>query len=417
MNFLQSKIENLKTRYHINLNLVGLMVGAVFFLSVFDSIMSYIVPIVMTDSGLTDFQMGLLYASSSFFGLIFDFLLARYLTSTSYKKTFAIVLVTALLFPICMFISPQFVPFLVGMMLWGLYYNLWGFASSDFTATETKVAFHVTSVSILFFFHDIGYVVGTLGAEPLFAAFTYKQLLWILIGLVLVALLMFIPLVKKRNDVHKRSDDVPRGRPVSFATELLKLRYVGVKLLPLLILGITMSTIDAVTWTITPIIERILPALENLGGIILAVNFLPSFFAYGMAGPISIRFGKKKTGIVTFILGSVAISLLGFTQSIPLYLLISFISAFFYSIAYAAVGGAFADYLKESSSNDNEILSTHDMATNLGYVVGPILGGGLLTLLNSAILFTYIGVVAAIIGCYVLVMMPKKISFLEHNKG
>jgi len=64
MNFLQSKIENLKTRYHINLNLVGLMVGAVFFLSVFDSIMSYIVPIVMTDSGLTDFQMGLLYCAA-----------------------------------------------------------------------------------------------------------------------------------------------------------------------------------------------------------------------------------------------------------------------------------------------------------------------------------------------------------------
>lgn len=371
--------------------------------------MSYLVPIIMTEYGLSEFNMGLLYASSSLFGLIFDFVLTRFLSTTHYKKLFVATIFVAAAFPLCMFFAPGVLPFIVGMVLWGLYYNLWAFASADFTARESKVIFHVASVSILMFFHDVGYIVGTLSAERLFEHLTYSQLGYLLLGIVGFALIMLVPAIRSK----RREGTTQRASNLEKLSAMAKLIFVAKKISPLLLLGVTASTIDAVIWTVTPIIETILPQLSELGGVILAVNFLPSFIAYGMTTKLTRMFGKKRVGTFAFILGSLVLSILGIVTSVPIYIMVSFISAFFISIAYAALGGAYADYINESKSYDNEIIGTRDMATNFGYIIGPIIGGTLLSLLNSPILFTYIGISAAILGIIVHRITPKHIPFRE----
>lgn len=205
MNFFKNKLDSLRAGYHISISLVFFVATAVLLLSIFDSIMSYLVPVIMTEYGLSEFNMGLLYASSSFFGLVFDFLLTRYLSTTHYKKLFVGTILVAAAFPVCMFFAPGLLPFLIGMMLWGLYYNLWAFASADFTARESKVVFHVASVSLLLFFHDIGFVLGTLSAEHLFEHLSYKQLGLLLIGIVSTGFLVLLPAIRAKR--KERTDE------------------------------------------------------------------------------------------------------------------------------------------------------------------------------------------------------------------
>lgn len=412
MNFIKHKFEELRVQYNIKLNIVLLVGAAVLTFSVFDSIMSYLVPVIMTEYGLSEFNMGLLYSSSSFFGLLFDFILAKTLKTTNYKRMLTSALIVAILFPVCMFLNPGVLPFLLGMFLWGLYYNLWAFANADFPARESKVKFHVASVALLLFFHDIGYIIGTISAEPLLENFNYTSIMFILIGLIVLTILILIPALKSRS---RKLEPEEKRAVKTTASESKKLFLVTRKLFPLLLLGVIATSIDAVIWTITPIIETILPQLADLGGVILAVIFLPSFFAYGIAAKLAARFGKKRVGIVSFICGALVLSLLGFSTTVFVYLTVSFVSSFFVSVSYAALGGAYADFLNESSSYDNEIIGTRDMATNLGYIIGPAIGGALLYFVNSPILFTYLGITAAILGLIIFTVTPKHIPFRDKN--
>jgi predicted MFS family arabinose efflux permease len=297
------------------------------------------------------------------------------------------------------------------MFFWALYYNFWAFASADFTARESKPAFHVASISLFLFAHDIGYLLGTLFAEPLIDAFSYVTLLFVLEGLLAGALLFFIPLLQKRSKTEHEDLVQKRIITTSIRHELGLLRKVTVKLLPLLLLGVVISTVDATIWTVTPIIDTVFPQLAGLGGVVLAVNFAPSFFAYTITSSIASRFGKKRSGTLSFLLGAATLALLGVATSVSAYMIISFISAFFFSISYAAIGGAYADYLKESTHLDNEIVGTHDMSTNIGYILGPIVGGTLLTYVQSTFLFTYLGIAVVCVGTVLYALMPKKISF------
>jgi len=411
MNFIQQKLLNFQSRYNVKANLVIFVSLTILLLSFFDSIISYSVPIVMTDAGLSEVQMGWMYASSSIFGLIFDFVLARYLNTTRYTRTFSYALAIALFFPLCIFVNPTPILFLLGMMFWALYYNFWAFASADFTARESKVAFHVASVSLLLFVHDIGYLAGTLSAEPLLRSFSYANLVYGLEGVILLAIILFFPLFRRKFITLQVTNGGAIRGEVSLKKEANLLRNVIVRLLPLLLFGVIISAVDATIWTVTPILDRVFPAIGGFGGVILAINFLPSFFAYAIADSITKRLGKKRTGMIAFILGALVLALLGTVSSVVLYMVITFCSAFFFSISYAAIGGAYADYLKESQYLDNEIVSTHDMSTNLGYIIGPIMGGTLLALVDSTVLFTYLGLAVAIIGLVLYQFTPRTISF------
>lgn len=412
-NFFFEQIESFRDQYHTKLRFVFFTILSIFLLSIFDSIMSYTIPNVLIDFGISDFWMGIIYSSSSFFGFILDFVLAKYLTTTHYKRTLLYTLVVATLFPIFMFWGSSILFFIMGMFIWGLYFNLWGFATSDFTARESKVAFHVASASIIILFHDIGYIIGMLGVEPLLHKLGYNNLPFVLVPLLLLAILLQLPnyiwgkgiKASDERDIHK----------IGIKEELSRLKAVAFILLPLLIFAMTRTTLEAITWTVTPVIDRVAPELESLGGVILAVNFIPSLIAITFAYRLTDRFGKKKTAIYSFIIGALILTLLGFSSGVMEYLFISFASSFFLSISYAATAGAYADYLKESKTYDNEIMSSSDMAMNLGYIIGPIIGGFLLSTINSTLLFTYAGLTAVLIALIVLKFMPKHIPFFDKN--
>lgn len=414
LNKIKLKVQIIRDQYRGKLRFVAFVGVTIFFLSIFDSIMSYIVPVLMTDTGFTEFQMGLLYSSSSVFGLILDFILAKMFKNSTYTSGFFMTSMLGILFPLLMFVNPTFITFLIGMFIWGLYYNLWGFARSDFIARESKVAFHVAGATILMAFHDIGYLTGTLSAQPLLDKLNYHQLLQVILPIIFISIIFQIPGLLKRKKVALKSDAEVQNT-ISNLEELHRIKLVGKRLLPILILGVTISTIEAITWTITPIIDKVMPALNDLGGIILALNFLPSLIAYSLAIKLTVKFGKKKVMIVTFILAEIVLSMLGFATNAPTYLLLTFISSFIVSISYSSYAGVIADYLNESKTYDSEIMSTNDMSTNLGYIIGPILGGFLLTTFESTALFTYVGAVGVIIGIIVMFITPRKIPFYDKD--
>ena len=103
-----------------------------FFWTLFDGLIAYIAPILITDRGFSVTEMGIIIASSNIFGMIFDFVLVKYLRSANYRRLFLLVYLLCFAYPIFLWFSKSLGMFLISMMIWGLYGDLNNFATYNF---------------------------------------------------------------------------------------------------------------------------------------------------------------------------------------------------------------------------------------------------------------------------------------------
>ena len=96
----------------------------IFFWSIFDGILSYILPLLISEHGFSKAQMGIVLGSSSFAGAVFDILVSKYLKTPHYRTLYASVfLLSASLLGILYFGSTLWI-FFLAMALWGIYWDI-----------------------------------------------------------------------------------------------------------------------------------------------------------------------------------------------------------------------------------------------------------------------------------------------------
>ena len=109
-----------------------------FFFVIFDGMISYISPLVISEAGVSDTVMGVIIASSSVAGAIFDLVLCRFLKNTNFRRLLIIIFASALFYPLVLSQSKAVFGFVIAMILWGFYYDLLNLAQFDFVAREAK---------------------------------------------------------------------------------------------------------------------------------------------------------------------------------------------------------------------------------------------------------------------------------------
>ena len=95
----------------------------VFFFVIFDGILMYLSPIIITNAGISESLMGLIVGSSSIAGMLFDFFLCRFLKATHYRRIFLFMFILAVSFPIFLFSGKTVFIYLTAMAVWGFYYD------------------------------------------------------------------------------------------------------------------------------------------------------------------------------------------------------------------------------------------------------------------------------------------------------
>lgn len=79
------------------------------------------------------------------------------------------------------------------------------------------------------------------------------------------------------------------------------------------------------------------------------------------------------------------------------------------SLSFPAIKGAFTDYISETHNYEKEIEGIGDFATNIGYVLGPVLAGLSAQLFSNSASFTVLGIMAACVTFILLLVTPKRI--------
>lgn len=394
---------------------VGMML---FFWAIFDGVLGYLVPLVITQAGFSDTVMGIIFGSSSIVGAVFDFILSKYLTNTHFRRIYLGLFAVCALYPLILLQAKGVWMFLLAMAMWGMYFDLENFGNFDFVGRKADTEIHASHFGMLISFKSVGYLlapliagllIGTtkIGSQPFVFA-------WIMLGIAAI-FFVFVLLMGRKSD---KSDVEPKTiKPVNLLREIFLWKTIGKILLPVLCLTIFLNIIDAFFWTIGPLTAESFASFHPLNGLFLVAYEIPPLLTGLLVGSIANAFGKKKTAFVALIIGSLVLIYMSLFSNFLVITGMVFLASCFIAISWPSINGAYADYISETMKYEKEIEGIEDFATNFGYIVGPMLAGFLADRVGNIQSFAFLGFAGVIVGLVLLKFTPKEIKVIVSNKN
>lgn len=397
-------------RYGLQNRQLYIVATMLLFWGIFEGIVAYTAPLLILQNGLSRSSMGIIMASGPIFGALFDLGLTHYLKNHHYRRMFLFMLILSVFYPILLFSASSFWLFVLAMALWGLFYDLKNFGRFDFVARRSKSVERSSSFGVIGAFSSIGYIfapliasltiTGLIGWNTAFAAFVF---------LVIAVCFYFALLAVTKRDKSWQSEENSDVKK-NFILELSLWTKIGIAISPILLLTLLLNVVDAVFWTLGPIISQGFNQLGHFGGLILTAYQLPIILVGWFIGSFTSRFGKKRTAFLAFGAGSAVLTLVGLLSSPWLVLVTVFIASTFFAIAWPSINGAYADYLAESPSIRGDIEGVEDFFSNSGYVIGPLFAGFASEVIGNLQTFTALGIFGLICTFILMRLTPRKIN-------
>lgn len=300
--------------------------------------------------------------------------------------------------------------FIVAMAIWGFYYDLMNFGTLDFVSRKIHPEKHSASYGIITIFKELGYLLAPIIAGFVIGSFNIVKPV-ILMGIFISSAVIFYGILtyftrKEKTEYISAS----KHKPFNVIVETSIWKHIGFTLLPVLLLSLFFNIFDSFFWTLGPILAQRYTALKPFNGLFMTVYTIPTLLFGWYVGSLTKRFGKKRTAFVSFLVGSLVLSLFATMRSSIFILADVFFSASFTSIVTPAINGAYADYLEETALVEKEIEALNDFFTNIGYIIGPMIAGILADKLGIAQTFSVLGIGCAGLAVVLIFITPKKIT-------
>lgn len=387
-----------------------------FFWTVFDGIVSYIAPLLISEHGFSNSQMGMIIGFSSVAGALLDIGLTKFVRKPNYRKVYLAVFLLSSLQFFTLWKASSLGLFLLAMALWGFYYDLLSFANFDFIGRRIEEDAHVSSFGVIDVFISLGYFVAPviLGASITGSVTAHEFLL----GLVflLCAFGVFggvLTSLKKTPDLVTQKSFAERSTKEELGIWFTLMRHI----LPALIVIFFMNIYYAFFWTIGPLYSEGFTAFHPLNGSFLAVFGFPPLLVGWVVGPMSKKIKDKRFPIFLFLSAFFLLTFFVFNPSPYLVLVIIFLSSFMVSFMWSNIAAFFSRMIEHHPRYEKEIETIEDFFTNLGFIIGPAFAGILSDKIGFTSTFAFLGIVGSVIafillsGPYEKMLRGSKIMF------
>jgi len=165
----------------------------------------------------------------------------------------------------------------------------------------------------------------------------------------------------------------------------------------ILILTFILVTADGLIWTMEPLFATL--GLDTATvGLILAMFVVPFILFDVPAGYLADKIGKTKVMFIGLIIAGIFLISFGSTREPNLLLIFAFIATTGLALVRPSVDGLLTDLAEQKHKGG--IVGVWDVSEDLGYVIGPILGGII------AEYYQNIGVAFTAMGAILLLMAP-----------
>jgi len=404
------------------------MAFLILFWTVFDGILQYVVPLVITGEGISKTMMGIIIGTSSLAGMFFDIVLCKILKKTSLRRTYIILFAVCLVYPLILWQATVVWMYILAMVIWGLYYDLFNIGRYEFVGEVVKEEEHASSFGVLTVFAASGYLLSPIIAGFLIGVFLdIKPFVaaWLFLVLALIFFIILLILLRKENKLKQKHEknaqeeikdriSVSKQRKYS---EIYIWKRLSKLILPVLLLTVMINVVDAIFCEIGPLVAEGWVNLGILSSLFLVGYLLPFVFVSWFVSFFTNIFGKKRTAIYALLLSCVFLLPFYFVTSPFILIVLTFLSGTFIAICDPANRATYADYVSETRSIETEIESQADFATNFGYVIGPIMAGYFADTFGNIPAFAVIGVIGVIVSLILLSITPKEINITLDDKN
>ncbi|MFC1711101.1 MFS transporter [Patescibacteria group bacterium] len=360
--------------YHISV--------VVLFWAIADGITSFVLPIFLKQVLKDLFLVGLVFASSSVFGIMADFYYGSEQKGKTFKPYFYLSLLLALLAYVLILFANSWFIFLIVMAFWGVYYQSLNFSIVDFVGRFSKKWEHAQFSGVINMFSSLGYLIA-----PLIAGYMILQgriSMMAAIFFMILSGLSFLFWFSKKKVVPE-----PPKRKLSFAKELKIWLKVGKKSFWVLIGGYLINTWDSLVWSMGPIL--LLTTLGTKGAFVMACFSIPKVFLQGYAGKLADKKGKKQFVFLGILIAGIFLSLFSFGNSLLFKMFMALGSAVGVAFFLPAADGLLIDMVSDFKQDEEEIAGLRGFSYDLAYVINPIVAGLLGSVIGLPATFLFFG--------------------------
>lgn len=391
---------------------VGIMI---FFFVIFDGVLMYLAPIIITGAGISESLMGLIIGSSSIAGMFFDFVLCRIIKESHYRRMFLFMLVLAALYPLFLFGGTTITIYLIAMAVWGFYYDFYNMGTLDFVERTADPKEHVSNFGVLRAFEGLGYLLAPFaGSVLLLLLHPGPRMLAVLAVPLIISFLFYIIIVLRPVGERDEYNGVVRKDVLTFLTEMHLWKKLGAVLLPILALTLTINMVDSAIWTFGPIFSEHVGATNGFsGGVFMTAYALPPLLVGWIVGVIARRLGMKRTAQGAIAVGSLLLMSVGMVTSPILLIALIFVASFSLAIGWPSINAIYTEHIRRTPVYRKEIETLQDLFTNVGDTSGPIVGGYMAQYLGFTHTFVALGVVGVIIALFLFMVTPPHVVTIE----
>jgi len=375
--------------------------------ALFDGIITYLIPLVTLEHGLSKTLIGIIIGSAAVAGAFFDFVIYKIFKNPIYRRLFIVMFAAAFVYLFIIWHAKSFILYILAMIMWGFYYDLKNFGTMDFACRYFPKQEQTANFGLIQVFQSLGCLLA-----PLIAGFLIIDVVGnkpFLAGLLflVISTIFFIVLVLQTRHAQQFIPDKPILR-TSLSEEISLWKKTGKIILPVLILGAFCAVIDSFFVILGPLFAENLP-LEPFDGIFMFAYLLPALIMGGFVGKITKRFGDKNSLIFGLLIGSLILSFFYLFKSPSMLILIIFAAFCFISIISPITHGIYAHYIHKSPKEKKEIQELGDFFENMGYIIGPIIAGIIADQLGVQATFSVLGITGLVFALFLIFVMPKNI--------
>jgi MFS family permease len=379
-----------------------------FFLTFGDSLISYISPVIIEEHVNNALILGLIMSTSSVFGIFFDFFSTRFWPNARYNLFLKLTFITTIGLPILFLTFPKSIPiFLLGMAVWGAYYEFRGFASYSFIQKHVTKDEHTSAWATLNAFSAIAYLVGPLLAVQLIDK-SENLVLATALGTFLLALVLYLATRSHMGDkVVKINEEKLPHRSTLTQIKIVFTLYKSVW--HLFAYTFALYMIDAAFWTIGILYTEELKGSDKLGGYFIVAYMLPAVFTALIAPKIPKSFSKKRLSFISGMLAGTTLIFVALSNAVPFVLAVVLLMAIFLDFSFVLNMAVFEDYVSRLGKYGNDMAGVNQAAVSLSYIIGPVLWGWAAHELGYQKAFALSGILLASVCAACLAAVPRKV--------
>lgn len=392
LNHVFSHIRHYKTNH----SLLYTLVTMIFFWSIFDAVLSYFIPVLITQHSYSKTQMGLFIGSSSFFGAVFDVVFSKFVKTPRFRPLYIAMFALSAAFLVILYTANSVWLFLIAMLPWGIYWDLFHFANFDFMSTIITEHERPSSFGLLVVLQSLGNTMAPLLAGLVIGSLMGTGPFVLSLGMLIISFMFFLNL-SANTKIVPTVVPLKSIRKNNWLTEFQLWKKISRRLIPLLFLTFFLYVIDSFFWTLGPLLA-LQDKFGSFGGLILVAYTVPFLFGGLFLKQITARYESKHIAFMCFFISSVLIIFLSTVTAPLLVIALIFVAAFFLSLSLPTVNALYSDYIASKIIYEKEIEGLTDFFYNLGWMIGPIAAGFLSDTIGINSSFTVLGVVGCTVG-------------------